>query len=670
MRINILPPYVFNRISAGEVVEKPASIVKELVENSIDAKATTIIVEIEDGGKKRISVSDNGCGIEKDDLRSAFLPHATSKLKEASDLDKIETLGFRGEALASISSVCHTFLSSKTQDGQVGYCIEVNGGVIGEVNEIARSEGTTIEVRDLFYNTPARAKFLRKSKLEEGEITHIIQKFMLANPNISFLYVVDGKQIYNTTSCELSDVIYTIYGKEVYENIIPINFQQDGLKLEGVIISPKLSKSNRTQQTLFVNGRYVENYLISTAIQGVYECFLMKGKFPIYVLNLIIDPESIDVNVHPTKKEVKFDNTNRIFGFVRRAVEDALEKANHIGSFYEENEKDFLTESESKDPFNKSGFNHIPVFDLDKVGTNEGVSYKKRDLGDQSENLLQKSFADFEKRKQEQYPEIRLGKGDEEIVEKKEVVIETEIKQEEKAEDKLDFFKQFKSQNNVPENKIGGPYFFDQIVKTPKQDLSTQEKLLQSKLEELKFIGTMFNTYIIVELGESVYFIDQHAAHERTLFDKLSKQVDENNIAKQKLLVPYTFRVDSAENEYLDKNIEALISLGFEIKEDRPNEYSINAVPLILSNISLKNFVENILKEDAYISGKSSDILKDKLAQTACKHAIKGGDVLGKDQLYYIIEQMKKGVLLCPHGRPIVIELTKKEIEKMFKRIV
>ena len=377
MRINILPPQVFNRISAGEVVDKPASIVKELVENSIDAGATTIAIEIEDGGKKRISISDNGCGIEKGDLRSAFLPHATSKVKEISDLDKIETLGFRGEALASISSVCHTFLSSKTRDDEVGHSIEVNGGQIGEVKEIARVDGTTIEVRDLFYNTPARAKFLRKSKLEEGEITHIVQKFMLANPHIAFLYVVDGKQIYNTTSCELSDIIYTIYGKEVYDGIINIDYKEDDLAVKGVVISPKVSKSNRTFQTLFVNGRYVENYLVSTAIQGVYECFLMKGKFPIYVLDLIIDAGNVDVNVHPTKKEVKFENTNKIFGFMRRAVEDALTKANHIGSFFFAEQNDQTTEDEAKDPFNKEGFNHIPVFDLDKVSDGEGVSYKK-----------------------------------------------------------------------------------------------------------------------------------------------------------------------------------------------------------------------------------------------------------------------------------------------------
>jgi len=653
MRINVLPPQVFNRISAGEVVEKPASIVKELVENSIDAGATTIAIEIEDGGKKRISISDNGSGIEKEDMKTAFLPHATSKVKEISDLDKIETLGFRGEALASISSVCHTFLSSKTKNDEVGHAIEVNGGQIGEIKEIARTDGTTIEVRDLFYNTPARAKFLRKSKLEEGEITHIIQKFMLANPNIAFLYVIDGKQIYNTTSTELDDIVYTIYGREVYDNIIHIDYKEDELQVQGVVIAPKVSKSNRTYQTLFVNGRYVENYLVSSAIQGVYESFLMKGKFPIYVLNLIIDAGCIDVNVHPTKKEVKFENTNKIFGFMRRAVEDALIKANHIGSFYFGEDEEQLTETEAKDIYNKQGFNHVPVFDLDKVGENEGVSYKP------------KSFVTGEK--------IEFD-DDKEIFEEEEIAVKKEIPTSKDIEDKTDFFKDFRNETIVPKSKIGGPYYFDQ-ESNPRSmfndiSVSSESVLKQSKMEELKVIGAIFNTYVVVELGESVFFIDQHASHERTLYDALRKEIDAKNVTKQALLVPYEFSVGTIENEFIDKNLDAIKSLGFDIEEKSSCHYEISAVPLVLANISLKKFTDSLLIEGQVLSKEASEVLKDKLAQTACKHAIKGGDPLTKDQILYIIEQMKKGVLLCPHGRPIVLELTKKEIEKMFKRIV
>jgi len=643
MRINVLPPQVFNRISAGEVVEKPASIVKELVENSIDAGATVITIEIEDGGKKRISISDNGCGIEKGDMKNAFLPHATSKVKEVSDLDKIETLGFRGEALASISSVCHTFLSSKTKQDEVGHCIEVNGGIIGEVKEIARTDGTTIEVRDLFFNIPARAKFLRKSKLEEGEITHIVQKFMLANPQIAFLYVIDGKQIYNTASTGLSDIIYTIYGKEVYDNIINVDYKEDDLEVKGIIIAPKVSKSNRTYQTLFVNGRYVENYLVSSAIQGVYECFLMKGKFPIYVLDIIIDAENVDVNVHPTKKEVKFENTNKIFGFIRRAVEDALTKANHIGSFLFSEDTEKFTENEVKDIYNKQGFNHVPVFDLDNLTVNEGVSYKKHNV----ESLI--------------------------LEEKEENIVEAIIPSTIEVEDKTDFFKDFRNEK-LQEEKIDRTFYFDQNMgeRTLFNDIkvSSQEVLKQSKLEEIKVMGAIFNTYVVAELGESAYFIDQHAAHERTLYDALRKEVDEKKVVKQELLVPYEFSVGPVENEFVDKNLDTIRTLGFDIREKTSCCYEISAVPLVLANISLKKFIDSLLVDGQMLSAQPSEVIKDKLAQSACKHAIKGGDPLSKEQILYIIEKMKKGVLLCPHGRPIVLELTKKEIEKMFKRIV
>ena len=333
MKINVLDARVYNRISAGEVVERPSSIVKELVENSIDAGAKNIRVEIEEGGIKNITVIDDGCGIEKDDLTVAFLPHATSKIKDVEDLDNISSLGFRGEALASISSVCQVKLSSKTHDSALGYSIKVNGGVFEDVVEVAKSDGTTISCSNIFFNTPVRAKFLRKPKTEESEVTHLIERFMLSNSNIAFQYYVDGKQVYNTTSCSMQDIIYTIYGRDVYENLIEVKYEEDGFKIGGFVTKPKISKSNRTYQTLFVNGRCVENFLISNAVQGVYESFLMKGRFPVYVLSILLPADCVDVNVHPSKKEVKFDNPNKMFSMVRRAVEKALLSVDQIQNF-------------------------------------------------------------------------------------------------------------------------------------------------------------------------------------------------------------------------------------------------------------------------------------------------------------------------------------------------
>ena len=372
MKINLLEPKVYNRISAGEVVERPASIVKELVENSIDAGATKIMIEIENGGIKEITISDNGCGIGKEDIRNAFMPHATSKIKSVDDLDNIESLGFRGEALASIASVCHVQLTSKTADSDTGYSIKVDGGVFSEVSEVARVNGTTITCADIFYNTPVRARFLRRPKIEESEVTHLIEKIMLSHSDIAFVYYVDGKMIYNTTSCVMQDIIYTIYGREVYDNLVAVDYEEDGYKLTGFITKPNLSKSNRTYQSLFVNGRYVENFLVSSAVQGVFESFLMKGRFPIYVLSLTLPTDCVDVNVHPSKREVKFENSGKIFGIVRRAVEKALLSINQIVRFISNDEEPMQDE---RSEFNSQSFNPYYKKENELLSENQGSSY-------------------------------------------------------------------------------------------------------------------------------------------------------------------------------------------------------------------------------------------------------------------------------------------------------
>lgn len=644
MKIQLLDSTIFNRIAAGEVVEKPASIVKELVENSIDAGATVISVEIEDGGKKKIVVSDNGHGIEREDLEAAFLPHATSKIKSLEDLDRIQTLGFRGEALASIASVCHIYASSKTADAEVGSSIRIDGGLFSEVKDVARNQGTTIEASDLFYNTPVREKFLRKAKREEAEVTHLVEKFMLAHPEISFLYVADGKQIYNTISTELSDIIYTIYGKEIYNNLIKVEAEEDGISLSGFVVSPKFSRSNRTYQTLFVNGRFVENYLVSSAVQGAFDPFLMKGRFPIYVLGLKINPEIVDVNIHPTKKEVKFQNPNAIFSFVLGAVTKALQKQNMIATYESPilDDKQF-TESELRAPENKEGFEHIPVVDLDPLPKKEGRSYK--------------DFLALRNKEKVEYPQ-------------KEAVIETE-----KVQVKTPDFLNITIEEEIPVNKKGGPIFFDQSEARHAMDFAQigqpkQDKFLQASVkDEMKILGTIFDTYIIVELDDKVYFIDQHAAHERTLYDKLCQQAEKQQVIKQPLLVNFELKLSKGESERIENAMQALSSLGFEMVETSSG-FEVSAVPLILSNISLSKFFEDVLADESIWSKSASQILRDRLAQYACKHAIKAGDALKEDALAFLIEEVRKGVLLCPHGRPIVVEMTRRDFEKLFKRIV
>lgn len=641
MKIKLLDSMVFNRIAAGEVVEKPASIVKELVENSIDAKATVISIEIEDGGKKKIVISDNGQGIEKDDLNNAFMPHATSKISKVEDLDTIHTLGFRGEALASIASVCHIYASSKTENDEVGHSIRIDGGLFSEVNEVARNKGTTIEASDLFYNAPVRAKFLRRSKIEESEITHLVEKFMLAHPEISFLYVVDGKQIYNTISSELSDIIYTIYGKEVYDNLIKIDAEEDGMRLSGFIISPKYSKVNRTNQTLFVNGRYVENYLVSSAVQGAFEPFLMKGRFPIYILSLTMPSDTVDVNIHPTKREVKFENPNRVFGFVRRQIENGLILANHIANFEVrvngiENE---TLESDTRAPENTQSFAHVPVADIEPLPSKEGMSY--RDNG----------------------PDEKIAYP------KREVEIETKT-----VKQPLPDFMNITIEKTVPVNKIGGRIFFDQTESVHASEIE-EGKMLENKFltasvkDEMKILGTLFATYIVVEYADKAYFIDQHAAHERTLYDKLCKQVENSEVLKQPLLFPFELKTTEKERIKLIETVPVLEKLGFNLKESKLG-FEISTVPLILSGIDLSKFFESVLADESIFDKSTSQIMKERLSQYACKHAIKAGDHISNDEIAYLIDAMRKGVLLCPHGRPIVLELEKRDFEKMFKRVL
>lgn len=642
MKINLLSPKIYNRISAGEVVEKPASIVKELVENSLDAGATKIKVEIYDGGIREITVTDDGCGIEKEDLPLAFLPHATSKISDVDDLDGIMTLGFRGEALASICAVSMVKLSTLSKGAETGYLIEANGGDIGKISEVARVAGTTISVRNLFYNTPVRAKFLRKPKTEEGEITHLIEKFMLARPDVSFEYIVDDKQIYKTTSSSLKDVIYLIYGREVYDNLLTLNLKMDDVEVSGYISAPKLSKPNRTAQTLFVNGRYVENYQVSACIQGAYSSFLMKGRFPIYVINLKIPFEKVDVNVHPNKKEVKFEENSKVFMAIRRAVESALVGTNLIADYEFSNreEKDYMKFSiENDEEPARTSFTAQTLSKIEPLSRDEGASYMIK-VDDIDDNEL----VDYR----------ALQKKDIEII-------------------NMPQFSNIKSDERK-NNKPGGYIYFDQteerlLSEHYKVDPPKEEKFLEADVKaEVKIVGVVFKTYIITEYGDSIYLIDQHAMHERQLYEKLKREVDEKSVIKQDLLVPYEFVLSPLDSEKFAQKLDNLTAIGFTITYD--GSFVIKSVPYLLSSIKLKDFVDEILQDETIGDKKASAFINEKLCQHACKHAIRAGDDVTKDEIVYLIEQMKKSVLLCPHGRPIVVKITRKELEKMFKRVL
>lgn len=619
-------------IAAGEVVEKPASIVKELVENSIDAGASSIIVEISDGGQTKIVISDDGCGMNKDDILMSVLPHATSKVEQPQDLDAISTLGFRGEALSSISAVSEVTIMSKTADAEFGYKAKFDEGKLDTIDEINCEKGTRIEVANLFYNTPARLKFLRKPRTDEADITDFVERLMMAYSNISFKYYVDGKLKFQTMGSGLKDNIYTIYGKEVFDNLIEIDVTKNDYHLHGFIGRPEIAKPNRNYQTLIIGKRYVRNQMISSSVATAYENFLMKGKFAFYVLFLDLPANTVDVNIHPTKMEVKFENSNFIYGFVLDAVSQALYSTNYSKSieFIEPKSQTSLQED-------------LPKFQAKPLEKDFGVSFKqKSNTGE--EIVLKVPVADEDQSNHVKPEDIDLSL---------------------RFEDNLTFNKpglmeQIASEINEDQNQVQKPEQFK------KETVQVQDfnKLMENRYE---FVGRVFETYIILQQGSDVLLIDQHAAHERILFDKFMAQIKQENIIKQDLMFPYTFDLKDKDTAKILDLCPNLQKMGFDICQFRNNTFKISSVPVLLQNISLKEFIDILLAEN-YGAKSQSDIIHDRIATIACKSAVKGGDSLSQGEIDYIIEKIQQGVLLCPHGRPFVVKISRSQLEKWFGR--
>lgn len=661
-KINVLTKEIYNKIAAGEVVEKPASVVKELVENSIDAGATNIVIEILEGGIKQIKVSDNGCGIEYDDFDKVFLAHATSKVKTVEDLSSIGTLGFRGEALSSIASVSNISLASKTENASEGYQVKVSGGEMGEITPIGATTGTYIVISDLFFNIPARKKFLRKPKLEENDITNYIARLILANPNISIKYVADNKIVYHSFGTGLYDAIYSIYGKGIVDNIFEVSFERGDFKFSGYLGKPTYSKPNRTYQTLVINGRYVINQTISTSIFKAYDNFLMKGTFPFFVLHLQIPLDKVDVNVHPNKLEVKFEDSNTVFGLVYSEILNILYGVNSA--------KKITTEDDFDEPIVEQE-KLVDIRDL-------GSAYNTRT---NTENN-----APAEEDNEEEIKEIALTDTVEYETNKQNVELEDFKKNVKEAESEgfklvqfvtnstFDFnVNQNKTTDNLmaqetpiePENKLSD--LLDKFTKTN----SSQDTFLGN--DNFKNIGTLFNTYVLIEKDTKLLLIDQHAGHERLLFDKFNLELENKQVAIQPLMVPYVLDTNYNESNFILENISTLTDLGFEIDSFGDNSFKVSSVPLLFDNINLSEFFDNILTDiDNKLILSKNNSIKEYLAKKACKSAVKGNDKLSNNEISKLINELSKPdqVLLCPHGRPIVVEVDRKEIEKWFKRIV
>lgn len=642
-KINILDKKIYNRIAAGEVVERPYSVIKELVENAIDAGATDIDVTIEDGGKRLMRVSDNGCGISREDLPKAFLPHATSKISAVEDLDKILTLGFRGEALASIGSVSKATILSKTKDDEMGNIIVCEGGVIGDADVYPSDTGTTVSVENLFFNTPARAKFLKASKSEETDITNIITRLILSHPAIAFKYTSDGKVMLQSFGGGLDEAIIEIYGYNTITDCIPIETEKNGIKISGFIGKSYFTKPNRTYQTVILNGRYVVNNTIQSSMHNAYAAYLMKRQYPFYVLKIDMSPETVDVNVHPNKTDVRFIDNQVIYSTLYSVVTKVLDgsaaaleivKPNNYVPIDEGSRPiipqkpitpDEIGEAHCDRPF-VSGFNEELLDQTIWGRYNKSKSAEK-------EGEFEKTFGVADSHDDEPR-ELGGNKIDDIFAENKQYIAEMEAKKAAEEAEK-----------------------------------ARQEEL---KVEpEFKVIGQILATYLILEKENDIYFIDQHAAHERLLYDKFIEEYKSGNVAEQTMLVPYIFRVNESESEFIIGKFPELRKAGFDISEYDVNEFAVYSVPVLLFDMDLKSFFDDLLSDISFKKETMPELIHDKIAMKACKAAIKSGKILSEDEIDALLKAMKYNTALrCPHGRPVTVKISRTEIDKWFKRIV
>lgn len=654
--INVLDSSVYNHIAAGEVVERPASVIKELVENSIDAGATRIDIEIENGGINKIKVSDNGIGIDKQFVKTAFLPHATSKISKIDDLDNILTLGFRGEALASIAAVSKVLMVTKPENQDIASAIEIEGGAVLKEYETGRTTGTTTTISDLFFNVPARKKFLKKDKSEEQEVTALVSRFILANPTIYFSYKADGKTIFSSPGTNLEDAIFSVYGKEAVTETLKVDFSKGDYKVFGFVGRPSFSKPNRTYQTLVINGRYVINSTISAAISNAFGEMLMKRKYPFYVLHMTLPADQIDVNVHPNKLDVRFANNSLVYSLFFEGVGRALSSMDYVASAEDKNIEKAIDQVQTASILDTlKTIDDSGTVSVEKQTFIIPESVKPAEKIDRAGVNLNPFSRDIKSMTEEEKDEFR------------DTVLDATLYSSSSDKVKDGFGLGSKLLERLAETKEEDKYYSSNyaITKAPIQTDLNLEKAI-------KKVGKIFNTYLIVEVDDDVFFIDQHAAHERVLYEKFKAQYDSKSIAVQPLLFPYVLSLNPLESNIIEENLETMQELGFDISEFGNNTYKVNAVPAIVSEMNFDTFFNEFLSDNKNTLKKSSDLIKDYLMQHSCKNAIKGGNDLTDSEINQLFNQMgkEKIALFCPHGRPIAIRISKSEVEKWFKRIV
>lgn len=660
-KINLLSAEICNRISAGEVIDRPYSVVKELVENSIDAGADEIEIYIERGGKQLIKVVDNGCGIEKDDMRAAFFAHATSKISTIDDIDHIHTLGFRGEALATIFSVSQVELVSAVE-GQEANKVEREDEYIGKVQPTVAPKGTQVTVRNLFFNTPVRFKFMKTDKKEESDITSFVTRYILGNPNISFRYYIDGKLALQSYGGGLEEAIAQVYGANYLPQCFKISADRNDIKISGFIGNQNFFKANKTYQSIFLNGRYIVNNVISTAIANAYSAYTMKRQYPFYVLNIEVPEDMVDVNVHPNKADVRFVDSGLIYGTVYKVVSSILDGSAKAAEFV----VDSTIVPEIKSTSGNSTRSNS-IYAAEFVQTQKVYDSDFSDVAGIEQFTKNKPEADIKPSNNGASAELKVDLS---------AFENYEPPKEENAEESIPISQYFRrSAEPVPETTMTFCSGRQDAVKAESVGTIESNKRAQQEFidyKSCKYRAVLFNTYLLYEIQDEVYIIDQHAAHERLIYDDLMQKFRQRSISKQGMLVPYIFMVNAEEKRFIEDNLSLIWDMGFSVEPFGSNSYRVNEVPTDLASINLESFFTELLSDVSELKNvKLADIMKDKIAQTACKHAVKGGDSLTESEREKLMEMLQGDMgLKCPHGRPICVKLSKSAIEKMFKRIV
>lgn len=659
-QIQVLDKLTIDKIAAGEVIERPASIVKELVENAIDAGSTAVTVEIEDGGISYIRVSDNGCGIPKEEVRLAFLRHSTSKIRTAEDLESVASLGFRGEALSSIAAVARVELLTKTKDSVYGtrYCIE--GGEEKSLEDAGATDGTTFMIRQIFYNTPARRKFLKTPMTEASHISELMTRLALSHPEVSIRFVSNGQTRLSTSgNGRLKDVIYHVFGREVAKELIEVETETANLKISGYIGKPLVSRGNRNYENYYINGRYVKSKIIAKAIEDAYKGFTMQHKYPFVVLHLTMTGGHLDVNVHPTKMELRFDNQQSVYEEIYQVLLDALTSKELIPEVSVPEAAPLTPQvpatavTPASIPTSSVSPASIPTSSVSQAATSSATAPIPE---------MTKQNMTMHKVTPPKAVDVPENKNLDYFMKRMQERVNAYHRQDSQAE--------VRDQSGIYKNALESNKIQEAVQTTLFEDLRVSEK----PKEVYKLIGQVFDTYWLVEYREQLYIIDQHAAHERVLYEKTLKQMQTREYTSQYVSPPIVLNLSMQEEETLKRHFDVFARIGFEIESFGASSYAIRAVPDNLFGITKESLFIEMLDSmnDEISTSLTPELVTQKVASMSCKAAVKGNHRLSAREVETLIDELLTldNPYHCPHGRPTIIAMTKRELEKKFKRIV